>query len=641
MQMGSGSAAPSAAKIASVPDAVAAELAHVVAALPGGGERRPGQEQMASAVRDAIAAGRHLVVQAGTGTGKTVAYLVPAVLSGKRVVVATATKALQDQLATKDLPFLQAHLGRPFTWAVLKGRSNYVCVQRMAEHASGDAQLGLDGVAERVPAEDLAMIALWASTTEVGDRAELEVEPSERAWSAVSTTARDCPGASKCPRGAQCFAERARSAASEADVIVVNLHLYGVHLATQGGVLPEHDLVIVDEAHQLEDVLSATCGVEITGGRFTNLARVVRGIVVDDKLVGDVDAGSNIVADALRPHRGDRIRDTLPGDVARALTLGRSRADRAIAALRAVPDSNDDVTARRSRAMRAATALVDDIDAVDPASTSNVVWVEGTDVTPVLRVAPIDVASMLRVELWDQRPGILTSATIAPGYARRTGLPEADTDILDVGSPFDYETNALLYCARHLPDPRSPEHRDAVVDELAFLIEAAAGRTLALFTSWRAMEHATALLRQRLDEEILCQGQLPKPRLLERFANEPETCLFATMSFWQGVDVPGASLSLVAIDRLPFPRPDEPLLQARRERAGAGAFEVVDVPRAATMLAQGAGRLIRTATDRGVVAVLDPRLSTARYGWTIVNSLPPMRRTKDRDEVAAFLASLR
>jgi ATP-dependent DNA helicase DinG len=624
-----------------VSDDVATALAAVVAQLPGGGEARLGQAEMAGAVAGSIELGRHLVVQAGTGTGKTLAYLVPAVLSRKKVVVATATKALQDQLATKDLPFLESHLGTPFSWSVLKGRSNYVCVQRLAEHASGDVQLGLDGVAERAPAEELAMLSMWASTTATGDRAELEVEPSERAWTAVSTTARDCPGGAKCPRGGECFAERARAQASEADIVVVNLHLYGMHLSTGGGVLPEHDVVVIDEAHQLEDIISSTAGVEIGPGRFLHLARVVRGLIAADELVSDIEGATNIVADALRSLRGARITGAMPPALDRALTLGRSRADRALAAIRAVPDASDDVTARKSRALRAATALIDDIDAVDPTSTSHVVWVEGTDANPALRVAPVDIAALLAVQLWDERASVLTSATIPPGFPRRAGLPTDRTDQIDVGSPFDYEHHALLYCARHLPDPRNPGYLDAVVDELEILIEAAGGRTLALFTSYRAMEHATAALRDRIDHPILSQRDLPKTKLVERFTAEPETCLFATMSFWQGVDVPGSSLSLVAIDRLPFPRPDEPLLQARRELAGPAAFEIVDIPRAATMLAQGAGRLIRTADDRGVVAVLDPRLSTARYGWDIVRALPPMRRTRERDEVTAFLRGLR
>jgi ATP-dependent DNA helicase DinG len=259
----------------------------------------------------------------------------------------------------------------------------------------------------------------------------------------------------------------------------------------------------------------------------------------------------------------------------------------------------------------------------------------------VLRTAPIDVANLLRSQVWDEKSAVLSSATIPPSFTQKVGLPADSTDVIDVGSPFDFEHNALLYCATHLPDPRRAEHAAGVVEELTSLIEAAGGRTLALFTSWRAMDHAADAVRSRVDVAVLTQREFPKPRLIGRFAAEPETCLFATMSFWQGVDVPGEALSLVTIDRLPFPRPDEPLLQARRERAGPAAFALVDVPRAAMLLAQGAGRLIRTARDRGVVAVLDPRLATARYRWDIIRALPPMRRTRDRAEVERFLRDLR
>jgi ATP-dependent DNA helicase DinG len=312
-----------------------------------------------------------------------------------------------------------------------------------------------------------------------------------------------------------------------------------------------------------------------------------------------------------------------------------------MSALRAVPDDGPgDVAARKQRAMRAATALIDDIDAVLDVPPTHVAWVEGPDDAPSLNVAPIDVAEVLRSTLWDQATVVLTSATIPAHAGERLGLEPDRFDDLDVGSPFDYEANALLYCAAHLPDPRNDAYEAALHEELGALIDAAGGRTLALFTSWRAMHTAVDALRDRLPGRMLTQSDLPKPALIEAFTTDESSCLFATMGFWQGVDIPGPSLSLVTIDKLPFPRPDEPLLQARREQVRGQAFEVVDLPRAATMLAQGAGRLIRTATDRGVVAVLDARLASARYRWEIVNALPPMRRTKDRAEVEAFLRTL-
>jgi ATP-dependent DNA helicase DinG len=685
------------------PDDVTSALARVVGALPGGGEARPGQAVMAGAIAESIATGHHLVVRAGTGTGKTLGYLVPAILSGRRVVVATATRALQDQLAAKDLPFLDRALGQPFTWAVLKGRSNYVCVQRLAElgnpgpggggrsdggaggtlvglparaeradpgaagagvdegaadaedapagdgfeaTASGPvapAQLALDGLAERADPAELSAIAAWAATTATGDRADLDAEPSEAAWSAVSTTSRDCPGAQRCPRGDRCFTEAARARAAEADVVVVNLHLYGLDLASDGAILPEHEVTIIDEAHVVDDIISATTGVELGPGRFTHLGRLLRGVLAEagDTISGVHDA-AGVLTGALAPHRERRLTRPLPDALTGALAALRRRVEQAQAALRNIPESAaDDVTARAIRARQAATALLDDLDAVSEPGDEHVLFVTGPEHAPALRLAPLDVAGLLRDRLWSRRPAVLTSATLAPGFGPQLGLPQRADELLDVGSPFDYPANGLIYCAARLPRPTDPRWPDAAIDELAALIEAAGGRTLALFTSYKAMHRAVETLRPRLPHALLAQGDLPKAALVARFAAEPETCLFATMSFWQGIDVPGESLSLVAIDRLPFPRPDDPLLQARREHAGPGAFATIDVPRAATLLAQGSGRLIRTSTDRGVVAVLDPRLATARYGPKIVATLPRMRRTRVRAEAEQFLRELR
>jgi len=628
-----------------VPDAVAVALERVVAELPGGGEARLGQREMADAVRLGIAERKHVAVQAGTGTGKTLAYLVPAILSGRRTVVATATKALQDQLAGKDLPFLTEHLDHPFAWAVLKGRSNYVCMQRLAELAAAgndEEQLALDGVADRAPAEELVQLAKWAVVSPSGDRAELDVEPSERAWSAVSVSARECPGAARCPSGGICFAEAARNKALEADVVVVNLHLYSLDLAMGGVLLPEHELAVIDEAHQLEDIVSATCGIELTGGRFTDLARRVRGVIADDRLPAGVDDAGRLLTEALRPHRGQRIKGDLPDDLAGVITVARGRVESVLAAARNVPSTAPEETRTRAqRVVQSAGFLLEALAGAETVTVDQVVWVEGTDANPALRVAPLDVADLLPQMLWDKRTTVLTSATLPARLPSRLGVASAQITELDVGSPFDYEAHALLYCAAHLPDPRNPAYVEALTDELGDLIEAAGGRTLALFTSFRVLDEAAAALQIRLDVPILTQRDMPKARLLEEFAADEATCLFATMGFWQGVDVPGASLSLVAIDRIPFPRPDEPLLQARRERAGPEAFGLIDLPRAATLLAQGAGRLIRSADDRCVVAVLDPRLAKAGYRWDMVRALPPMRRTKDPQEARATLRSIR
>ena len=622
-----------------------ATLARVVAELPGGGEARAGQVEMATAVAAAITDRRHLAVQAGTGTGKTLAYLVPLVLAGKKAVVATATKALQDQLAGKDLPLLQAHLPEHFEWAVLKGRSNYLCLQRLSELGARDdagQQLGFDGVAERAPKDELLALARWAATTETGDRAELDEEPSDQAWAAVSVSARECPGAARCPSGGVCFAEGARLRAAEADVVVVNLHLYGLDVAAGGVILPEHDVVVVDEAHQLEEIISATSGVDLTGGRFTDLARRTRGVIADDQIAAGVDDAGRMLTDALRPHRDRRLKGALPDDLSGVLAVARGRVQRALDAARAVPaDAPEESRSRALRVQQSAGALLEDMEAVELVTAAQVMWVEGTEANPVLRVAPIDVSGLLREGLWSKRPAVLTSATLPAHLPDRLGLDHDEVTELDVGSPFDYQAHALLYCAAHLPDPRSPTYLEAMTAELGELIQAAGGRTLALFTSFRVLDEAAAALQATLEVPILTQRSAPKGRLLERFMAEEATCLFATMGFWQGVDVPGRSLSLVAIDRIPFGRPDEPLLQARRERAGAAAFRLIDLPRATTLLAQGAGRLIRSASDTGVVAVLDPRLATAGYRWDVVHSLPPMRRTKDPAEARRALEVIR
>lgn len=624
-------------------DRALATLDAVTAALPDGGERREGQREMAAAVAQAIADEHHLIVQAGTGTGKSLAYLVPAALSSRRpVVVVTATKALQDQLVTKDLPFLAGHLDREVTYALLKGRSNYLCRQRVHELDVDQGDLGLDEAGDRVSSRDLDRLLEWADRTETGDRAELDFEPSASTWAAVSVGPRECPGAAKCPRGEACFAEHARHAAAEADIVVVNAHLYGTHLASGGAVLPEHHVVVFDEAHQLEDVISATSGFELGGGRLHALARTVGTIVEDPTLVAAIDAAGDRLTQALVPEVDRRLRGTVEPELADALVEVRTRVELAQSALRKVPtDGPGDVSARRERAVKATSSLADDVDAVMDVPPTHVAWVAGPEAAPTLKVAPVDVGEVLRERLWADATAVLTSATIPPSLALHLGLDEAEVTQLDVGSPFDFEHHGLLYCAAHLPEPRSAAYEAAMLDELVGLIEAAGGRTLSLFTSWRVMELAAAHAAARLATPVLTQRDLPKPALVRRFTDEPETSLFATMGFWQGVDVPGPSLSLVTIDRLPFPRPDDPLLQARRERARADAFRLIDLPRAATLLAQGAGRLIRSAADRGVVAVLDSRLATGSYRWDIVRALPPLRRTRDGDEVRAYLRALR
>jgi ATP-dependent DNA helicase DinG len=620
---------------------------------------------MAEAVQRAIRDRRHLVVQAGTGTGKSLAYLVPAVLSGKKVVIATATKALQDQLATKDLPFLTRHLGRPFRFAVLKGRSNYLCRQRAVEVAGGGDQLGLDeapGWSEAGPggrsegtanggfgssgsvAAQARRLLSWGARSASGDRAELDFEPSPRAWAMVSVGPRECPGAHRCPSGETCFTEAARDEAAAADIVVVNTHLYGAHLASEGAVLPEHDVVVFDEAHAVEDVIIAAIGAEVAAGRFRALARLVRAVLPRDEstLADDLAGAADGLDAALAPHVGRRVPPQSDPHLASALEVASARLSRVSSALRrADTDAGRDEPgpggAARTRALLAAGHLTADVATASDVGPDQVAWAEGLPHAPALKVAPLDVGPLLADALWARATVVLASATIPPGIGRRLGVAEGASDELDAGSPFPYATNALLYCATHLPDRRREGAEAALHEELGTLIEAAGGRTLALFTSWRAMEGAAEALRQRVQFRLMTQSELPKPALVEAFSSDESSCLFATMGFWQGVDVPGPALSLVVIDRIPFPRPDEPLLQARRERYGPSAFREVDLPRAATLLAQGVGRLIRSASDRGVVAVLDPRLARASYRWELVRALPPMTRTRHRDDVAAFL----
>jgi ATP-dependent DNA helicase DinG len=690
-----------------VSDDVATVLAKVAAGLPGGGEQRPGQRRMAEAVAGSMAEDRHLVVQAGTGTGKSLAYLIPAALSGRRTVVATATKALQDQLAGQDLPAVAAAVGPEFSFAVLKGRSNYLCRQRVSEIGGGGEQLALQGDPGDPPdsddtlrpaadgpeagrlGEQLRRLVRWAGETESGDRSELEFEPSGRAWAMVSTTARECPGAFRCPSGHDCFAEGARSRAAEVDVVVVNTHLYGAHLASGGAVLPPHEVVVFDEAHEVEDVMTDSLGVEVGPGRFRALAASSRPLL-DADTPGAAEAADALaeVGDTLertlRPLTGQRLpRQALqtgpgPGDgggapggpgpdegggapggrgddppargtdgadgpaLADMVALASGRVGRLVDHLRRAEREADDgeptaVRSRRDRVLLAAGHLAADLARLAALTDDEVAWVEGGGAAPSLRIAPIDVAPLLSERLWGEVTGVLTSATVPLGLPERLGLPATDGELLDVGSPFDFRDHAMLYVARSLPDRRRTESEPALHDELQQLIEAAGGRTLALFTSWRAMRAAVDALQDRLSVPVLSQSDLPKPALVEAFRASEPTCLFATLGFWQGVDLPGRTLSLVAIDRIPFPRPNEPVLEARRERAGPGAFATVDLPRAGTLLAQGAGRLIRSSEDRGVVAVLDSRLATASYRAALLARVPPMRRSVQRAEAVAFL----
>jgi len=595
---------------------------------------------MARLVAEAIASERHLICEAGTGTGKSLAYLAPVIASGKRTLIATATKALQDQLANKELPHLHDVADQSFSFAVLKGRNNYVCRQRVGEHDRNQGTL--TGLADKT-SEEVGRLLTWADTTETGDRAELDFEPSDAAWQQVSVTSRECPGRTKCPSGSVCLADQARDRAAQADVIVVNTHLLGINIFTDGAILPEVEQIVVDEAHQLEDVITATCGWSIGSGRFTSLARDV-GAILDDKDAIDElqDVGAK-VADALEDHVGQRIDLSNVPDLESAMNQAREAVNDVAETLRQLPTGKDaDADARRDRAIQATNLLLADLTMSQDVSDNQVSWVEQAFRTPVLRVAPLDVGEVLFPSLWTKTPTILTSATIPNELATSLGMEDGTFESAQVASPFDYAKQALLYCATELPEPRDPNHLDAFLVHLEKLMVAAGGRTLGLFTSYRMMEKAAEYLEPRLPGTVFTQRDLPKPALIDAFIDDEESSLLATIGFWQGIDVPGPALTLVTIDRLPFPRPDDPLLSARREQVGAQAFRLIDLPRATTLLAQGAGRLIRSGDDEGVVAVLDPRLATKKsYRWEFITRLPEFTRTSDTEVVLERLRTLR
>lgn len=609
-------------------------------------EDRPGQRTMAEAVHTAVESGRHLVVQAGTGTGKTLGYLVPLVATGRKIVVSTATKALQDQLAHKDLPLVAdtvaRTLGRDLDWAILKGRSNYVCRQRLEEiltKGSAD-QLQLEGTAPRLRTE-AAKVKEWAATHPSGDLAELPFGIARDTESAVTVGADECPGARRCPLGGTCFAELARLRASEADVVVVNTHLYGLDVAADGAILAEHDVVVVDEAHGLEDIISDSVAVSFSRSRFHRLAGAFTRIVDDAALATAVNSIGDEMERRLATGPDRRLPVPLPEDLRDLLLDARRIVGDVLESLRKVETTDEDANQRRLRAQQISTRLAEDLDLALNVDATRVPFVRGAEGSLHLDIAPLDVGPVLSSSTWNRRTAILTSATIPLNLPERIGLEPDTFDVLDVGSPFDYPNNSLLYCPSSFPNPNSPAFTTAMHDELYRLITAANGRTLALFTSYRALDAAVDALRPILDVPVLSQrDQSQKSRLVETFVGDETACLFATAGFFQGIDIPGRTLSLVTIDRIPFPRPDEPLLSARRDVLGDRAFRDIDLPRAATLLAQAAGRLIRSTTDRGVVAVFDPRLATAGYRRHLLAAMPPMKRTIDRDEVTDFLRSI-
>ncbi|MBP2320168.1 ATP-dependent DNA helicase DinG [Kibdelosporangium banguiense] len=655
-----------------------------------GGTERPGQVTMAEAVQKSIRTGEHLAVQAGTGTGKSLAYLVPAlrhaIEKGKTVVVSTATIALQRQLVDRDLPrlakTLKKSLGREPTFAILKGRRNYLCLHRLDTGApeEPDDNALFDPFAVSALGRHVKRLFEWSSETETGDRDELVPGVTDQAWRQVSVSAKECLGKDKCPSGTDCFAELARAEAGRADLVVTNHALLAIDALGGYQVLPEHDVVIIDEAHELVDRVTSAATAELTAGMVS--AAVKRcGRQISEDIVDRLEEATEGIREIFEDIPQGRL-DDLPKPLDAVLQVTRDAARACITALG--PERSGDLDSTTAR--RQAMALLEEIHDTsvrmleafdgDTSQRRDVVWLSsdvigGNVRPPALRVAPLGVAGLLRERLFGECTTVLTSATLTLGgsfdaLARQWGLPvearpsqkaegtatdiapPADNDVpswsgIDVGSPFTHEKSGILYVARHLPPPGRDGLQPAFFDELEGLVKAAGGRTLGLFSSMRAARQAADELRDRIDNPILCQGEDSTSLLVSKFAEDEATCLFGTLSLWQGVDVPGPSLQLVVMDRIPFPRPDDPLASARQravEARGGNGFLTVAATHAALLLAQGAGRLLRSNDDKGVVAILDSRLATARYGGFLRASLPPFWTTYDPQVVRGALARL-
>ncbi|MHC3000706.1 ATP-dependent DNA helicase [Gordonia sp. GN26] len=676
-----------------------------------GGRRRDGQVAMASAVAHAIDTGEHLAVQAGTGTGKSLAYLVPAIRhaveTGRTVVVSTATIALQRQLIERDLPRLAGALAKPIgrkpTFAILKGRGNYLCLNKIHSGTADEPDTELfDPFELSRTGREVTRLREWSSDTETGDRDDLVPGVADRAWRQVSVSARECLGAANCSYGEDCFAEQARRQSGKVDVVVTNHALLAINATSPANVLPEHDVVIIDEAHELVDRMTSVATDELSTSSIALVSRRV-GKLVDEE-TADALLGAGEQLGELLETAPKTQWTQLPPDATSVLVMLRDRlwqTRTAIGPARAPGVGDDGAVAARSAALTSLEDMHDTVvrvlgafDEPDESKRRDVVWVgldtsrRGAEPRPVLHVAPLSVGGLLRASLFSNSTVVLTSATLTiggsfdalaatwglPDSGRGTDRPAADepgddptTDPaasrnitasgkavpsdtgsarwtgLDAGSPFDYPKSSILYVARHLPRPDRSGIAPRTMDEIAQLVDAAGGRTLGLFSSMRAAREAAEAIRERCEYPVLCQGDDTTSTLVKRFAEDPETCLFGTLSLWQGVDVPGPSLSLVLIDRIPFPRPDDPLLTARQravDARGGNGFLSVAANHAALLLAQGAGRLLRSVDDRGVVAVLDSRLATAGYGGYLLASLPPMWRTTDPAVVRSALSRL-
>ncbi|GIH10259.1 ATP-dependent DNA helicase DinG [Rhizocola hellebori] len=609
---------------------------------------------MTQAIVDAVKSGDHLLVQAGTGTGKSLAYLAPALTVDGPVVISTATLALQSQLVEKDLPRLSAAvaplIGREPTFALLKGRHHYVCLAKLETADEPDPEEALFertkwlGEAGKL-GKQIVRIREWAMKTETGDRDELDPGVDDTAWRSVSTPARECVGATRCQYGPECFAELSRVRAREADIVVTNHSLLSVDMLAGRHIVPPHKLLIVDEAHELADRVSSAAQAELTPSGVDSTARAAKPLIDSDQFQSLLE-GADALTVGLAEVPAGRLTQGLPPMLREACTLLDAATRSALSSIGELkPDDPDPVRKQLAR------ALLDEVSKTSQRllenSAHDVAWIE-QEPRRALVVAPLSVSSLLNEKLYDERTVVATSATLALGgkfesIAKSLGEP-AGYRTLDVGSPFDYPKQGILYVAAHLPRPTTSGLSDAAGVELLALVNALGGRTLGLFSSRRAAQQAADLVRDKTELTVLLQGDESLPILVRKFREDRNSCLFGVMSLWQGVDVPGDACQLVVIDRLPFPRPDEPLAAARSaavDAAGGSGFSAISVPIAAVRLAQGVGRLIRADADRGVVAVLDSRLENARgYGAFLRASLPPFWYTTKQEKVLGALKRL-
>lgn len=629
-----------------------------------GGTQRPGQIAMADAVTEALNDEHHLAVQAGTGTGKSLAYLVPAIRHAQAgdttVIVSTATLALQRQLVERDLPrlveALDPHLPRTPTFAIQKGRSNYLCLNKLTVEEATPESLLSDDISPM--GTHIKRIHEWANETETGDRDDLEPGVPDQAWRQVSVTANECLGAARCPHGEECFAEAARRRTHDVDIVVTNHALLAIDAMSDASILPEHDAVIIDEAHELDGRVTSVATNEMSARALTLAARRAGKLGArseQDNLESLIDDFSAVLA-LEEPGRWERISDPARGSFAAVRDALRRTRDAISTAPAGEATSDPESFAERENLKNHLGELQDSIqrildvfDEQDPAKHIDVVWLERSErYGDSVAVAPLSVSALLRDRLFSDQTVVLTSATLALGgnfnaMARSWGLPEGTWRSLDAGTPFNPRASGILYTAAHLPPPGRDGLSEETLTEMAELITAAGGRTLGLFSSRRAAEQAAEALHARLPFDILVQGEDSIGALVNQFAASENVCLFGTLSLWQGVDVPGRSLSQVIIDRIPFPRPDDPLLHARSaaaDAAGRSGFMDVSATHAALLMAQGAGRLLRSTTDRGVVSVLDSRLVTKRYGSFLRASLPDFWQTTDPEVVRGALTRL-